>query len=111
MTDEEYFKRREKELNSFFEGLSDEKKILAKGLIEEIIDVEKALKDLRKKPFWDETKNLGMLIPTENIRLYKNLTNIYNNDIKTLNGLTKKQGTSEESPLQNFLKNNDDKED
>ena len=74
-------------------------------LIDDVVFIEGQLEMLRKLPFIRvNPKNPAQQKPTPAAKQYKELLQQYNNCIKILTGILRKDASEEESPLRAFLK-------
>lgn len=96
---------RKEELIKIFATVSNEKKKLAMRLIDEVVFLEEQIEEVKKHPLYRTSPN-GNIYPLDNLRVYKELSNQYNMDIKTLGGFLKSNETGSTSPLGEWLKGN-----
>lgn len=94
---------RKEELLQIFDQVEDTKGIII-PMIDDVVFLEEQLQQLRKLPFLrinpkDPTKQK----PTPAAKQYKELLQQYNNCIKILTGILRKDAAEEESPLRAFL--------
>ena len=94
---------RKEELLKIFDQVEDTKGIIA-PMIEDVVFLEAQLRDLRKLPFirvnpQDPSKQK----PTPAAKEYKDLLQQYNNCVKILTGILRKDTPEEESPLRAFI--------
>lgn len=94
---------RKEQLEALFEG-TDQREIVL-PMIEDIIFLEEQLTELRKLPFIKvkpDDPNIQKATPAA--KQYKELLQQYNNCIKILSGILRKEAVEEESPLRAYLK-------
>ena len=93
---------RKEELLKAFEDV--EHKDIIIPLIDDVVFLEDQLKELRKLPFiMVNKKNPAIQKPTPAAKQYKELLQQYNNCVKILTGIVRKDSAEEESPLRAFL--------
>lgn len=93
---------RKEELLQVFRQIEDKSIIIP--LIDDVVFLEKQLRDLRKLPFlrvnpMDQTLQKA----TPAAKQYKELLQQYNNCIKILAGILRKDSAEEESPLRSYI--------
>lgn len=94
---------RKEELLKLFDQVEDTKGIIL-PLIDDVVFLEGQLKELRKLPFIKvNPKNPAQQKPTAAAKQYKELLQQYNNCIKILTGILRKDTPEEDSPLRAFL--------
>lgn len=94
---------RKEELIKVFEDVEHTKDIIM-PMIEDVVFLEERLEELRKLPFIKvNPKNPAQQKPTPAAKQYKELLQQYNNCIKILTGILRKDAAEEESPLRTFL--------
>ena len=94
---------RKAELLKVFEDIEDTKGIIML-LIDDVVFLEGVLTNLRKLPFIRvNPKNPAEQKVTPAAKQYKELLQQYNNCIKILTGIVRKDAPEEESPLRAFL--------
>lgn len=94
---------RKEELLKAFESVEDTKGIIL-PMIDDVVFLEEQLTELRKLPFMKvNPKNPAQQKPTPAAKQYKELLQQYNNCIKILTGILRKDAAEEESPLRAFL--------
>lgn len=94
---------RKEELLKTFEQIEDTKGIIL-PMIDDVVFLEEQLQELRKLPFMKvNPKNPAQQKPTPAAKQYKELLQQYNNCIKILTGILRKDAPEEESPLRAFL--------
>lgn len=94
---------RKEELLKAFEQVENAKDIIL-PMIDDVVFLEDRLTELRKLPFIRiNPNNPAMQKPTPAAKQYKELLQQYNNCIKILTGILRKDGHEEESPLRAFL--------
>lgn len=94
---------RKEELLKIFDQVDDTKGIVA-PLIDDVVFLEDMLQSLRKLPFIRVNPNdHSMQKATPAAKQYKELLQQYNNCIKILTGILRKDSAEEESPLRAFL--------
>lgn len=94
---------RKEELLKLFDQIEDTKGIIM-PLIDDVVFLEERLKELRKLPFIKvNPKNPAQQKPTAAAKQYKELLQQYNNCIKILTGILRKDTPEEDSPLRAFL--------
>lgn len=94
---------RKEELLKIFDQIEDTKGII-RPMIDDVVFLEEQLEGLRKLPFIrvnpaDHTQQK----PTPAAKQYKELLQQYNNCVKILTGILRKDAPEEESPLRAFL--------
>lgn len=94
---------RKDELLKIFNEIEDTKDIIM-PMIDDVVFLEEQLQDLRKLPFIKVHPEYPELQkPTPAAKMYKELLQQYNNCIKILTGILRKDAPEEESPLRAFL--------
>jgi hypothetical protein len=94
---------RKEELLKIFEQIEDTKGIIL-PMIDDVVFLEQQLDQLRKLPFMKvNPKNPAQQKPTPAAKQYKELLQQYNNCIKILTGILRKDAPEEDSPLRAFL--------
>lgn len=97
---------RREELLNCFKDVSEEKKLIVSNLIDEFLFLEAQLKELRGKPMTKtHPKDKQRVKATESAKLYKEFLQQYNNTLKNLLSLFKKNEEKEKSPLRIYLEN------
>ena len=94
---------RKEELLKVFEQIDDSKNIIA-PLIDDVVFLEEQLQDLRKLPFirvHPQYPDIQKATPAA--KQYKELLQQYNNCVKILTGILRKDAAEEESPLRAFI--------
>ena len=95
---------RKEELMKIFDQVDDAKSIVT-PLIDDVVFLEEQLQDLRKLPFIRVSKqDPSLQKATPAAKQYKELLQQYNNCIKILTGVLRKDSGEEDSPLREFLK-------
>ena len=95
---------RKEELLKIFENVEGAKDIVL-PMIDDVIFLENQLFVLRELPFIRiNPKNPAQQKPTAAAKQYKELLQQYNNCIKILCGILRKDTPEEESPLRQFMK-------
>ena len=95
--------KRKDELLKLFDQVEDTKGIIL-PMIDDVVFLEERLDELRKLPFMRvNPKNQEQQKPTAAAKQYKELLQQYNNCIKILTGILRKDAVEEESPLRAFL--------
>lgn len=95
---------RKKQLLEIFDNVGTDRKQLAIQLIDEVVFLEEKINEIKKAPFYRKSPS-GNIHPLDNLKVYKELSNQYNMDIKTLGGFLNKQDVGTDSPLDQWLKN------
>lgn len=96
--------KRKTELMKLFEGCDDLKDVLI-PLVDEIVFLEEQLEKLRRLPFIRiNPEDISQQKATPASKQYKEMLQQYNNCIKTLTGILRKDATEEESPLREFMR-------
>ena len=96
--------KRKRELLSAFNGTEKTREIVL-PLIDEAIFLEARLRELKRLPFiLVNPANPAMQKPTPASKQYRELLQQYNNCVKALCGVLRKDGTEDESPLRAFLR-------
>lgn len=99
---------RKKELLNLFENAEDVRDVLL-PLIDDVVFLEEQLTELRKLPFIRvNPNNASMQKVTPAAKQYKEFLQQYNNCIKILTGVLRKDVPEEESPLRAWVKANVD---
>lgn len=94
---------RKEELLKIFDQVEDTKEIIL-PMIDDVVFLEQQLKELRKLPFIKVHPEFpDIQKPTAAAKQYKELLQQYNNCIKILAGILRKDAIEEESPLRTFL--------
>lgn len=94
---------RKEELLKIFEEVEDTKGII-RPMIDDVVFLEDQLQDLRKLPFIRVNPNdSSQQKPTAAAKQYKELLQQYNNCVKILIGVLRRDAPEEESPLREFL--------
>lgn len=94
---------RKQELVKIFEQIEDTKGIIL-PLIDDVVFLEEQLEGLRKLPFIRvNPKDPSIQKATPAAKQYKELLQQYNNCVKILTGILRKDAPEEESPLRAFL--------
>ncbi len=94
---------RKQELLKIFEQVEDTKGIIL-PMIDDVVFLEEHLQELRSLPFIRiNPKDPSMQKPTPAAKQYKELLQQYNNCIKILTGILRKDASEEESPLRAFI--------
>lgn len=100
---------RKEELLQIFEQVEDTKGLIM-PMIDDVVFLEGQLQDLRKLPFIRiNPKDPAQQKPTPAAKQYKELLQQYNNCVKILTGILRKDAAEEESPLRAFLNARRDK--
>ncbi len=94
---------RKTELLKVFEQVEDSKEVII-PLIDDVVFLEEQLQELRKLPFLRvNPKDPSIQKATPAAKQYKELLQQYNNCIKILTGILRKDAPEEDSPLRAFL--------
>lgn len=94
---------RKDELLKIFDQIEDTKDIIL-PMIDDVVFLEDQLQELRKLPFIRvNPQDPSMQKPTPAAKQYKELLQQYNNCIKILTGILRKDAPEEDSPLRAFL--------
>ena len=94
---------RKEELLKIFDQVDDSKNIIA-PLIDDVVFLEEQLQELRKLPFirvHPQYPDIQKATPAA--KQYKELLQQYNNCVKILTGILRKDAAEEESPLRAFI--------
>lgn len=95
---------RKEELLKIFANVGENEKQIVINLIDEVVFLEKNLKELRKKDFIKyHPNNPNISKQTAAGKMYKEMLQQYNHTIKLLLSVLKNEGGEEESPLRAFL--------
>ncbi len=95
---------RKEELLNVFANVQDTKNIVV-PMIDDVVFIETQLESLRKLPFMRvNPADPSQQISTPAAKQYKELLQQYNNCIKILTSIIRKDVPEEESPLREFLK-------
>ena len=99
-------KTRKDELLSCFDNCSKETKIIVVRLIDEVINIETQLDELKKLPKYKQHPQHPEIIkPLPAFKMQKDLEQQYNIAIKNLHSMSVKAGdTKDESPLRKYLR-------
>lgn len=96
---------RKEELLKLVDKLSDDNKIIARNIVDEILFLESQLVELKKLPMIKvHPKNPEIIKQTTASKVYKEFLSQYNNTIKNLSSMIGKVESNEESPLRAYLK-------
>ena len=96
-------KDRKQELLKIFDQVEDTKGIIL-PMIDDVVFLEEQLEALRKLPFIKVHPEYPEIQkPTAAAKQYKELLQQYNNCIKILTGILRKDAPEEESPLRAFI--------
>ena len=94
---------RKEELLKVFEQVEDTKGIIM-PMIDDVVFLEDQLRELRKLPFLRiNPQDPSMQKPTPAAKQYKELLQQYNNCVKILTSVVRKDTPEEDSPLRAFL--------
>lgn len=94
---------RKEELLKIFDAVEDAKGIIL-PLIDDVVFLEEQLEGLRKLPFIRVSKqDPSLQKATPAAKQYKELLQQYNNCIKILTGVLRKDAVEEDSPLRAFI--------
>lgn len=94
---------RKEELTKIFENVEDTKGIIM-PLIDDVVFLEEQLSALRKMPFIKVHPDYpDIQKPTAASKQYKELLQQYNNCIKIMTSVIRKDAPEEESPLRAFI--------
>ena len=94
---------RKEELLQIFDQIEDTKGII-RPMIDDVVFLEAQLQDLRKLPFIRvNPEDPSKQKPTPAAKQYKELLQQYNNCVKILTGILRKDAPEDESPLRAFL--------
>ena len=94
---------RKEELLKLFDQIEDTKDIIL-PMIDDVVFLEQQLDQLQKLPFMKvNPHNPAQQKPTPAAKQYKELLQQYNNCIKILTGILRKDAPEEDSPLRAFL--------
>ena len=100
---------RKEELTKIFENVEDTKGIIM-PLIDDVVFLEEQLSELRKLPFIKVHPDYPEIQkPTAASKQYKELLQQYNNCIKIMTSVIRKDAPEEESPLRAFIASRKDK--
>lgn len=95
---------RKEELLQVFDQIDDKKGIIM-PMIDDVVFLEDQLQDLRRLPFIRvNPSDPSQQKATPAAKQYKELLQQYNNCIKILTGILRKDAAEEESPLRVYLK-------
>lgn len=95
---------RKEELIKIFENVEDTKGIIM-PLIDDVVFLEEQLRELRKMPFIKVHPDYpDIQKPTAASKQYRELLQQYNQCLKILTGVIRKDNAEEESPLREFIK-------
>lgn len=96
---------RKEELLKLVDKLSDDNKIIARNIVDEILFLESQLVELKKLPMIKtHPKNPEIIKQTTASKVYKEFLSQYNNTIKNLSSMIGKVESNEESPLRAYLR-------
>lgn len=94
---------RKEELLQIFDQIEDTKGLIL-PMIDDVVFLEEQLQELRKLPFIKvHPQYPDIQKPTAAAKQYKELLQQYNNCIKILAGILRKDAPEEDSPLRAFL--------
>ncbi|WP_298535794.1 hypothetical protein [uncultured Methanobrevibacter sp.] len=94
---------RKEELLQIFDQVEDTKGII-KPMIDDVVFLEEQLQELRKLPFIRiNPRDHAQQKATPAAKQYKELLQQYNNCVKILTGILRKDTPEEESPLRAFI--------
>ena len=94
---------RKEELIKIFENVEDTKGIIM-PLIDDVVFLEEQLRELRKLPFIKVHPDYpDIQKPTAASKQYRELLQQYNNCIKIMTSIIRKDSPEEESPLRSYL--------
>ncbi len=94
---------RKEELLHIFSEIEDTKGII-RPMIDDVVFLEDQLQELRKLPFIRiNPDNPAQQKPTAAAKMYKELLQQYNNCVKILTGVLRRDAPEEDSPLREFL--------
>lgn len=100
---------RKEELIKIFENVEDTKGIIM-PLIDDVVFLEEQLRELRKMPFIKVHPDYpDIQKPTAASKQYRELLQQYNNCIKIMTSIIRKDSPEEESPLRAFISSRKDK--
>lgn len=100
---------RKEELTKIFENVEDTKGIIM-PLIDDVVFLEEQLRELRKMPFIKVHPDYpDIQKPTAASKQYRELLQQYNQCLKILTGVIRKDNAEEESPLRAFISSRKDK--
>ena len=103
MSEKQVFSDRKQELLSIFDAIEDTKGLIL-PMIDDVVFLEEQLQALRRLPFIRvNPKDPSMQKATPAAKQYKELLQQYNNCVKILAGVLRKDTPEEESPLRAFL--------
>ena len=94
---------RKTELLKIFDNCEDTKNVIL-PMIDDVVFLEEQLQELRNLPFIRvNPKDPSIQKATPAAKQYKEMLQQYNNCIKILTGILRKDGAEEESPLRTYL--------
>lgn len=97
---------RKEELLRAFAGVDGAKELIT-PLLDDVVFLESRLEELRRLPFIEvSSKSSTKQRATAAAKQYKELLQQYNNCIKILAGILRKDGAEEISPLREWVNNN-----
>lgn len=100
---------KEKRFNQLYDFINSSDETIAKTLkptIEMVCDLEEKLKELQNQPFiLYSRKNKAISKETPASKLYKSLSQIYDNKIKIIIKAVKKNNSLDDDGLEEFLNN------
>lgn len=100
---------RKEELVSIFAGMDNVKDIVL-PMIDDVVFLEDQLEELRKLPFIRVSKqDPSLQKATPAAKQYKEMLQQYNNCIKILTGILRKDSAEEESPLREYIRSRKDR--
>lgn len=95
---------RTEELKNIFKNIDENQKKLINNEIDELVFLENRLKELRKLPFIRvHPKNSEKQESTKASKMYKDLSQIYDNKIKIFLSLVQDKSDENESPFKQYL--------
>lgn len=96
---------RKQELLDCFKNVNDDKKTIIANLIDEVVFLENQLSELKKMPMVKvHPQHKELVKPTPASKLYKEFLQQYNNTIKNLSSMLRKDEQKEDSPLRRYLR-------
>lgn len=101
---EKHYEERKKEFNKILEQLDDEKRLIVSNLVEQFLFIEKQLVVLMGKPFIKfHPEDPTIQKTTAAGKQYKELSQIYNNQMKIILAVFKNINTEEDDPVEKFI--------
>lgn len=96
---------RRQQLLDCFKTINDDRKSIIINLVDEMVFLETQLFEIKKLPMIKvHPKNPSLVKPTPASKLYKEFLQQYNNTVKNICSMLRKDDQKEESPLRLYMK-------